>query len=185
MNGNARSCLYDERQLDVVLDGMARRLTGLLGGNADIVLVGGLRRGVPLASRLAERLDKLGVRSAWRLDLEVKRYGDDLALLYSETRLTERQVPAGVALAEKAVVVVDDVLYRGHSLLRVVQFLAARGAGLIRSVVLVDRGVSLLPIHADVTGIRLDVAPGSIIEVHVPPYEADFCVELVQPGRQE
>ena len=51
--------------------------------------------------------------------------------------------------------------------------------------VLVDRGVSLLPIHADVTGIRLDVAPGSIIEVHVPPYEADFCVELVQPGRQE
>lgn len=184
MNENARFCLYDERQLDVVLDGMARRLTGLLGGNADIVLVGVLRRGVPLASRLAERLDRMGVRSPWRLDLEVKRYGDDLALLYPETRLTERQMPAGVALAEKAVVVVDDVLYRGHSLLRVVQFLAARGAGLIRSVVLVDRGVSLLPIHADVTGIRLDVAPSSIVEVHVPPYEADFCVELVQPSHQ-
>lgn len=183
MNHNTRLCAYDEQQLAVVLDGMARRLAGRLSGDHETVMVGILRRGVPLASLLAERLCKLGVRPVQRLDLKVKRYADDLTLLYPETLLSESDFGAGVDLSGRTVVVVDDVLYRGHSLLRVVQYLAQRGAAEIRSVVLVDRGVSQLPIHADVTGIRLDLAPGSIVEVHVPPYETDFCVELVMPVR--
>ncbi|HMW56421.1 MAG TPA: phosphoribosyltransferase family protein [Accumulibacter sp.] len=180
MRVNDRTCLYDQQQLANVLDGMAGRLLGLLDGRSDVVLIGILRRGVPLASLLAERLLRLGVPPAQRLQLEVKRYGDDLTLLYPQTLLRENPAETAVDLSGKTVVVVDDVLYRGHSLLRVAQFLALRGAAEIRSMVLVDRGVSLLPVHADVTGVRLQVAPGSIIEVHVPPYENDFCIELVR-----
>mgnify|MGYP000879355177 CR=1 FL=1 len=181
-NDGARLCLYDDRQLAVLLDGMAGRLASLLPTGGDIVLVGVLRRGVPLAGLLAERLCRLGIRCEQRLDLEVKRYADDLSLLYPQTMLRENDVASGASLAGKTVVVVDDVLYRGHSLLRVVQYLASRGAAVIRSVVLVDRGVGLLPVHADVIGARLEVAPGSIIEVQVPPYEMDFRIELVVAG---
>ncbi len=183
MNDMERLCLYDEQQLATVLDRMAGQLAGLLPGNRDIVLLGVLRRGVPLASLLADRLHGLGVGPVRRVDLEVKRYSDDLTLLYPETLLRESACPGDVDLAGKTVVVVDDVLYRGHSLLRVVQYLALRGAAEIRSAILVDRGVSLLPIHADVCGLRLDVAPGSIVEVHVPPYEEDLSIELVTPGQ--
>ena len=42
-------------------------------------------------------------------------------------------------------------------------------------------GVSALPIHDDVIGVRLEVAPGSIVEVRVPPYEPNFAIELVRP----
>jgi pyrimidine operon attenuation protein/uracil phosphoribosyltransferase len=183
MNDKKRLCLYDEQQLATVLDRMAGQLAGLLSGDRDVILLGVLRRGVPLASLLAERLHGLGVRPAQRVDLEVKRYGDDLTLLYPETLLRENTCPRDFDLSGKTVVVVDDVLYRGHSLLRVVQYLALRGAAEIRSAILVDRGVSLLPIHADVCGLRLDVAPGSIVEVHVPPYESDLSIVLVPPDR--
>ncbi|MBL8409208.1 MAG: phosphoribosyltransferase, partial [Candidatus Accumulibacter sp.] len=86
---NDHTCLYDQQQLANVLDGMAGRLLGLLDGRSDVVLIGILRRGVPLASLLAERLLRLGVRPAQRLQLEVKRYGDDLTLLYPQTLLRE------------------------------------------------------------------------------------------------
>lgn len=178
-NDGARFCLYDNRQLAVVLDGMAVRLASLLPAAGDIVLVGILRRGAPLAALLAERLRRLGIRCEQSLDLEVKRYADDLSLLYPQTLLRENHVASGVSLAGKTVVVVDDVLYSGHSLLRVLQFLASHGAAVIRSVVLVDRRVGVLPVHADVIGAHLEVAPGSIIEVQVPPYETDFRIELV------
>jgi pyrimidine operon attenuation protein/uracil phosphoribosyltransferase len=183
MNDGTRIGIYDAQQLAGVLDGMARRLAGLLPDDSEIVLVGILRRGVPLAALLGERLPALGVRLVERLELKVKRYADDLTLLYPQTLLTANGAQADVELSGKVVVVVDDVLYRGHSLLRVVEYLAQRGAAEIRSVVLVDRGVSLLPIHADITGMRLDVAPGSIVEVHVPPYESDFSIELLSRAR--
>jgi len=181
MNANTRFCIYDERQLQLVLDSMAARLAGLLADD-DIVLVGIRRRGVPLAAMLAEHLAVRGVRPVLRLDLVVKRYADDLSLLHPQTMISEDTAPTAADLAGRTTLVVDDVLYRGHSLLRVVQHLVTRGATRVVSTVLVDRGVSLLPIHADVAGLRLDMPAGSIVKVHVPPYEADFSIELVRPG---
>lgn len=176
-----RTLLYTESLLSDVLDAMARQLAGSLRAGEEIVLLGVLRRGVPLSAMLEERLQSLGVRPARRLQLEVKRYADDLRLLHPETLLRDDAEERNTDLAQASVVVVDDVLYRGHSLVRVVQHLAARGVGRIRSAVLVDRCCSVLPIQADVTGLRLQVAPGAIVEVHVPPYEADFSIELVSP----
>ena len=40
-----------------------------------------------------------------------------------------------------------------------------------------------LPIAADVIGARLQIAPAGIVECHVPPYEPDFRIELLQPQR--
>lgn len=37
-----------------------------------------------------------------------------------------------------------------------------------------------LPLHADVVGVRLEVAPGDIVECNVPPYEPTFRIELLQ-----
>ena len=55
----------------------------------------------------------------------------------------------------------------------------------IRVACLVDRVTTRLPVHADVVGARLGIAPPDIIECHVPPYEPDFRIELVQPARPQ
>ena len=171
--------LYDASALERVIDDMAHRLAALLQGCERLAVIGILRRGAPLADRLSDRLVRQhGVVRPLRLDLAVSRYADDLSLLHPETRLTEDASAARVDLSRHVLLVVDDVLYSGHSLLRVVAHLARRQADEIRSAVLVDRGVSRMPVRADVVGVRLELAPTDIIECHVPPYEPDFGIQL-------
>lgn len=175
--------LYDSVHLGHVLDAMAARLAGLLHEDMPITLVGVRRRGAPLADALLARLQpRLPVSvSIERLDLLIQRYADDLTLLHPETRLTETQEQAGLDLAGRTVVVIDDVLYMGHSLNKAVQYLLGKGAQRIVTAVLVDRICARLPIHADVVGLKLQVAAGQIVECHVPPFEPVLQIVLVQP----
>lgn len=177
-----RTCLYDEAALQTVLQAMARQIAARLPPREPLAVIGILRRGAPLAQRLTELLvQRHGLAPPLRLDLSVKRYADDLTLLYPETRLDEPAEAAAPDLANHHLLVVDDVLYGGHSLLRVLQYLARQQPRQIHVAVLVDRCVARLPVHADVVGLRLQVAPDSIIDCHVPPYEPEFCIDLVQP----
>ena len=177
-----RSCLYTPAQLDAIVSDMARQAAGLLTGSTKIAIVGILRRGAPLADRLNKRMaENYGLVNSVRLDLQIKRYADDLTLLYPETQLTENPTHASLDLAGYTVLVVDDVMYHGHSMLRAVEYLAGKQPAEIRTVVLVDRGATKLPIRADITGVRLDVAPSDVIECNVPPYEDRFQIDLLQP----
>jgi pyrimidine operon attenuation protein / uracil phosphoribosyltransferase len=179
-----RTCLYSTAQLDDVISNMARQAAGLLTARTQITVVGVLRRGAPLADRLCVKMKQdYGVGNLARLDLSIKRYADDLTLLHPETKLTEIPAQTQLDLTGHTVLVVDDVMYRGHSMLRAVQYLALKQPAEIRTVVLVDRGVAKLPVRTDVIGVRLDVAPGDIIECNVPPYEDEFKIELLQPMR--
>lgn len=178
-----RTCLYDAAGLGAVLADMARQAAGLLTDRKTALIVGLLRRGAPLAEMLRDRLAQdYGLDGLPLYKLHVKRYADDLTLLHPETELTATAEQAALDLAGATVLVVDDVLYRGHSMLKAVEYLATKNPMEIRTVVLVDRGVTLLPIRADIVGVRLDVAPQDIIECNVPPYEADFRIELLQPN---
>jgi pyrimidine operon attenuation protein/uracil phosphoribosyltransferase len=178
-----RTCLYSTEQLDAIVADMARQAAGLLTGRTQVAIVGIVRRGAPLADRLQTQMANVhGLCDCVRLDLKIKRYADDLTLLYPETRLTENPAHATLNLDGYTVLVVDDVMYRGHSMLRAVEYLAGKQPAEIRTVVLVDRGAAKLPVRTDIVGVRLDVAPSDIIECHVPPYEDNFGIDLLQPG---
>lgn len=177
-----RTCLYSTQQLDAIIGDMARQAAGLLTGRTRVALVGILRRGAPLADKLHARLlSDYHITGVTRLDLRIKRYADDLTLLYPETRLTENPEHAALDLSGHTVLIVDDVMYRGHSMLRAVEYLAGKQPAEIRTVVLVDRGAAKLPVRTDIVGMRLDVAPSDIIECNVPPYEEHFRIDLMQP----
>lgn len=182
----SRTSLYDSKQLDVVLEEMARQAAGLLVGRSLVAVIGILRRGAPLADRLTEKMVKCyGIAPPLRLDLSVKRYADDLTLLYPETKLIEDDAHGALDLTAYTLLVVDDVLYTGHSLLKVVDYLARKRPAEIRVAMLADRGAVRLPVKADVLGLRLDIAPPDVIECNVPPYEPEFKIELLKlSGRQ-
>lgn len=179
-----RTCLYEAAALETVLQAMASQVAARLRPQQPLAVIGILRRGAPLAQRLTDLLvQRHGIAAPLRLDLSVKRYADDLTLLYPETRLDEQAGHADLDLRGHSLLLVDDVLYSGHSLLRVLQYLAGRQPEQILVATLVDRCVARLPVHADVVGVRLEVAPGSIVDCHVPPYEPDFRIDLVLPER--
>lgn len=178
-----RTCLYNSRQTGLIIDTMARQAASLLNGHRKVAVIGILRRGAPLADRLSAMLvSKYGILPPLRLDLRIKRYADDLSLLYPETLLQEEASHATWDLTGRTLLVVDDVLYTGHSLIRAVEYLSRKQPEAIRVATLVDRGAAQLPVHADVVGVRLDVAATDIIECNVPPYEPEFKIDLVQPA---
>lgn len=181
-----RACLYDTAELNTVLDRMASQAAALLHGDDSVAVavVGILRRGAPLADMLAERLVRQHQLPApLRLDLQVKRYADDLQLLYPETRLTEQAQHQALDLSGHTVLLVDDVLYTGHSIAKVLPYLLAKKPAALRVACLADRCTARLPVHANVVGVHLAVAPADIVECHVPPYEPAFRIELVKPAR--
>ena|SRR5690349_16202920 len=170
---------YDAAALAPVVDAMARHALALLD-DVPTTLLGMLRRGAPLAERLHARMrahDPDLVLA--RLDLKVQRYADDLHLLHPDTSL---EAPIGASVAGHRVLVVDDVLYQGHSMYRVFDWLRAQRAAFVHGIVLVDRRCTVLPVHADVAGLVLQVAPHDVIECNVPPYEAEFAVDIWRPG---
>lgn len=176
-----RFCLYDAVQLETVIERMAAQAAALLAGAADPLLLGILRRGAPLAEMLQARLAARHALTVPRFDLRLKRYADDLTLENPATELIENAELVARDLNHARVLVVDDVLYQGHSLARVLSYLSQRGAPEIRAAVLADRCVAKLPVHADIVGVSLQVAAGDVVECHVPPYEAAFRIELLRP----
>ena len=171
--------LYHAADLAPVIDHMARQAAQLLDGTPT-VLLGMLRRGAPLADRLLERLRVHAPQAQLRrLDVKVKRYADNLELLHPETAL---EAPAHAELKGRRVIVVDDVLYQGYSLFRVFEWLAGQQPAHVHAAVLVDRQRHCLPVHADIVGLTLKIAPADVIECSVPPYEADFAVDVWRPG---
>ena len=178
-----RTILYDSVALEAVLDRMAQQMVSLLSGGPPWAVIGVRRRGAPLADRLTRRwVEHHGLAPPLRLDLAVKRYADDLTLLHPETALTEDAGLAELDMSQHTLLVVDDVLYQGHSALKVVEYLARKRPAAIRVAVLADRCVASLPVRADIVGVRLEVAPGHIVDCHVPPFEPDFSIQLVLPS---
>ena len=170
--------LYSSADLEAVVDDIARQAVVLLDATPT-VLLGMLRRGAPLVDRL---LARMRVHAPWaevaRLDLMVKRYADNLELLHPDTAL---EAPADCQLAGRRVIVVDDVLYQGYSLFRVFEWLATQKPAHVHAAVLVDRQRHRMPTRADIVGVTLKIAPDDVIECNVPPYEADFAVDLWRP----
>lgn len=58
-------------------------------------------------------------------------------------------------LKDKPILIVDDVLYTGMTLLHVVSILLYAFPKSIRTAILVDRGHRMLPVSADFTGLEL------------------------------
>lgn len=174
--------LFDAHEIDAVVRRMAAEALALLPEGRG-VLVGMLRRGEPLARLLQQHMAQLSGQSELPLyGLKVKRYADDLSLLHPDTALSENPELAALDLATSSLLVVDDVLYQGHSLLRTCGYLARLGAREVRCAVLVDRHLYRQPIRADIVGIHLQVAEGDVVECHVPPYEPELCIEVVRHG---
>lgn len=176
-----RFLAYPPEKMQGVIDAMACQAAPLLAGQEKVAVIGVLRRGAPLADRLVESLNRqFKLAPPLRLDLKVKRYADDLRLLHPETQLTESAGQAELDLNGYTLLVVDDVLYTGSSMMRVIEWLQAKMPKAIYTVVLADRHVAQLPIKADVVGVHLQVAPGDVVECHVPPYEPLFQIELLR-----
>jgi pyrimidine operon attenuation protein/uracil phosphoribosyltransferase len=179
-----RQVVMDERAVTRTLARMAREIVELNDGVAGLALVGIQRRGVQLAGRLADEIERAEGARPPVGTLDITLYRDDLTAIGPRPVLGETRLPDGGIDALK-LVIVDDVLYTGRTARAALDELADFGRpARIFLCVLVDRGGRELPIQPDVVGRTLEVDPRARVEVLVPELDERLAVE-VRPGREQ
>lgn len=150
-------------------------------GARDIVLLGIPTRGVPLARRLAERIEQVeGVRAPCG-SLDVTMYRDDLRLRPARA-LGRTDIPPG-GVDGKTVVLVDDVLYSGRTVRAALDALNDIGRPTaVQLAVLVDRGHRELPIRPDYVGKNLPTSQREVVRVLVAEVDGRDAVTLGEGG---
>src|SRR3954471_8233923 len=145
-------------------------------GADDLVLVGIPTRGVPLARRLARRLEEIEDRTVPVGELDVTMYRDDLRSQPVRTPAATT-VPDG-GIDDRIVVLVDDVLFSGRTIRAALDALGDLGRPrAVRLAVLVDRGHRQLPIRADHVGKNLPTSAEERVLVRLA--ETDGVNEVV------
>lgn len=135
-------------------------------GCQDLVFVGMLTRGVPLAKRLAETIKGFEHEDIPVGTLDISLYRDDISYLDVQPVVHPSDLP--VDIAGKRLILVDDVLYTGRSIRAAMDALIDYGRPqCIQLAVLVDRGHRELPIRADYVGKNVPSARYEEIQVRL------------------
>lgn len=156
-------------------------------GTNDLIILGIPTRGVVLAQRIAENIQRIepqAVASPADLvgALDVTMYRDDLSRNPTRTP-APTSVPGTVD--GKTVVLVDDVLYSGRTIRAALDALSDLGRPrAVRLAVLVDRGHRELPIRADFVGKNLPSAASERINVHLTEIDGEEAV-TIEDGLQD
>jgi len=178
---NDRSILLDARAFARALQRMAVEITALAPAAEHLVLIGIQRRGVELAERLAQLIEKDGGPSVRRGALDITLYRDDLETVGPKPVIGETRIPGD--LSDSHVVIVDDVLYTGRTVRAALDELADFGRPRrISLCVLVDRGGRELPIAADVVGKAVKTGPRDRVDVGVKELDGKDEVTVVRGG---
>jgi pyrimidine operon attenuation protein/uracil phosphoribosyltransferase len=147
-------------------------------GADDLVLVGIPTRGVPLARRLARRLEEIEDRTVPVGELDVTMYRDDLRSQPVRTPAATT-VPDG-GIDDKVAVLVDDVLFSGRTIRAALDALNDLGRPrAVRLAVLVDRGHRELPIRADHVGKNLPTSLAERVRVRLTEVDGVDEVRIV------
>ncbi len=158
-----REVLAAER-LSPVLRRMATELLEHHGNLETLLLVGIRTRGVPLAERLADEIERLEGRRPQLGILDITLYRDDLSTIAAQPVVKETHLPSPID--PFVVVLCDDVLYTGRTVRAALDELLDYGRPqAVRLAVVVDRGHRELPIHADIVGKQVPTASSEVVEV--------------------
>jgi pyrimidine operon attenuation protein/uracil phosphoribosyltransferase len=129
-----------------------------------LVLIGIRRRGVPLAQRLAHNISQIQPHPVPVGILDITFYRDDLSTVGQKPVHTATEIP--FTIAEKDVILCDDVLYTGRTTRAALDALFDHGRpARVQLLVLIDRGHRELPIEARFIGRKVQTTDIEIIEV--------------------
>ena len=155
-----RKHIMDEKDMERALTRIAHEIIEKNKGVENIVILGIPTRGVYIARRLREILNKIEAVNLPVGAVDATLYRDDIGMKHDQPVLKETDIP--VPLDNKKVIIVDDVLFTGRTIRAAMNVIMDFGRpGNIQFAVLIDRGHRELPIRPDYVGKN---APTSIQE---------------------
>ncbi len=129
-----------------------------------LAFIGIKRRGVPLAQRLAKKIEALEKRVVPVGILDINLYRDDLTTVGAKPVVNPTEIPFSVV--GKDIILMDDVLYTGRTIRGALDALFDHGRpATVQLLVLIDRGHRELPIEARFIGRTVQTTDNEIVEV--------------------
>jgi pyrimidine operon attenuation protein/uracil phosphoribosyltransferase len=144
-----------------------------------LAFIGIRRRGVPLAQRLARKIEALENRSIPVGILDIKLYRDDLSMVDTQPVVAATEIPFSVQ--GRDIILMDDVLYTGRTVRAALDALFDHGRpARVQLLALIDRGWRELPIEARYVGRMVQTTDNQIIEVKFQEVDGQERVLLVE-----
>jgi len=174
-----KSQIMSASEIDRTLMRLAHEIVERNNGVKDIVFLGVRRRGVPLAERLAKRIAEIEKASPPVATLDITFYRDDLSTIDQKPVVQRTSLP--LAIEDKTVILVDDVLYTGRTTRAALDAMIDHGRPRrVELVVLIDRGHRELPIQADYVGRTVQTSDHEVIEVRLREVDGEERVMLCE-----
>jgi pyrimidine operon attenuation protein / uracil phosphoribosyltransferase len=156
--------LMSASEIERTLVRIAHEIVERNGGTEALGLVGIRRRGVPLAQRLSQLIERIERNPVPVGALDITFYRDDLSTIGPKPVVQEREI--GFPIDEKRIVLLDDVLFTGRTTRAAMDALFAQGRpSKVELGVLIDRGHRELPVHASFVGRTVQTSLREVIEV--------------------
>jgi pyrimidine operon attenuation protein/uracil phosphoribosyltransferase len=174
-----KSQLMTASEIDRTLVRLAHEILEKTADLSKLVFIGIRRRGVPLAQRLAAKIEALESQKIPVGILDINLYRDDLSTVASQPVVNATEISFPVT--GKDVILMDDVLYTGRTIRASLDALFDHGRpSRVQLLVLIDRGHRELPIEARYIGRVVQTTDAEIIEVKFQEIDGIEKVLLVE-----
>ena len=171
--------LFDKTDISRMISRLTHEIVEKNDDPENLVLIGILSRGEPLAQRIKKNIGELTQKSVDLGTVNISFHRDDFM-----ERLVVPQVKGtdiSFSLDKKTVVLVDDVLYTGRTIRAAIDEILSFGRpAKIQLAVLVDRGHREMPIKADFVGKNIPTNEGEHVNVYLHEVDGKDLVELRQ-----
>ncbi|MEC7821909.1 MAG: bifunctional pyr operon transcriptional regulator/uracil phosphoribosyltransferase PyrR [Candidatus Neomarinimicrobiota bacterium] len=169
--------IMDSQAINRSITRLAHEILERNNGAQELMLIGILTRGEPLAIRLQKLIKKITKIEIPIGFVDITFHRDDF-----RSRLVVPQVKGSNiqdSINDKVVVLVDDVLFTGRTIRAAMDELNAFGRpSNIQLAVLVDRGHRELPIRADFVGKNIPTHEGEYVKVWLKEIDNKDSVTL-------
>ena len=159
-----KKVLLERTEMGKAITRMAHEIVEKCVAPSDLVLIGIRSRGVHLARRLGRKVSEICQVMPPVGIMDVTPYRDDRKGPETASALGALEAP--VAVDEKTVVLIDDVIFRGRTIRAAMDAVERLGQPKrILVAALIDRGARELPIRADIIGKNVTATDNQRVNV--------------------
>lgn len=172
-----KTTLMDGLAIDRALFRVAHEIIEKNKGVKDVVLIGILTRGVPMAEIIRNNIEKIEGVKVPMGSIDITLYRDDLSEI--EDMPEVKNANLAFDIRDKHVVLCDDVLFTGRTARAAMEGLLKLGRPkTIQLAALVDRGHRELPIRADYVGKNIPTSLEEVVSVRFIPTDNEQSAKL-------
>jgi pyrimidine operon attenuation protein/uracil phosphoribosyltransferase len=184
MKEKVKAKVMDARKIKRALHRIATEIIERNRDLGNLVIVGIRTRGIYLGKRMSKMIKELEKIEIPVGVLDITLYRDDFSELESQHMVKKTEI--NFSVADKDVLLVDDVLFTGRTIRAAMDSLIDLGRPkTIQLLVLIDRGHRELPIRADYVGKFLPTSKREIVQVHLKEIDESDEILITEPAEFE